>query len=139
MWRPTRPRWLSITPTLSDSSETGRWPSTPNRNAFDYNSSICSSTPTCLSERQELQDCELTFPIVADASGEVFSLLGLVREDAIDPAKGIVPQVRMYSLYSFIAEFLAVMVDVVGVPDLTSVFVEPQQRTRFFVNVCSIS
>lgn len=43
--------------------------------------------------RQELQDCELTFPIIADASGEIFSLLGLVREDAIDPAKGIVPQV----------------------------------------------
>ncbi|CAM9151933.1 unnamed protein product [Hapterophycus canaliculatus] len=41
---------------------------------------------------QELQDCELTFPIIADASGEVFSLLGLVRADAIDPAKGVVPQ-----------------------------------------------
>lgn len=54
---------------------------------------IASDVATCLSTRQELQDCELTFPIIADASGEIFSLLGLVREDAIDPAKGIVPQV----------------------------------------------
>lgn len=54
------------------------------------------STAICFSpSRQELQDCELTFPIIADASGEIFSLLGLVREDAIDPAKGIVPQVCM--------------------------------------------
>lgn len=43
---------------------------------------------------QELQECEVTFPIIADASGEIFSLLGLVREDAIDPAQGLVPQAR---------------------------------------------
>ncbi|CAM9910084.1 unnamed protein product [Pylaiella littoralis] len=44
---------------------------------------------------QELQDCELKFPIIADASGDIFSLLGLVRPDAIDPAKGIVPQTSL--------------------------------------------
>ena len=35
----------------------------------------------------------MTFPIVADATGEIFSLLGLVRSDAIDPTQGIVAQV----------------------------------------------
>ena len=34
----------------------------------------------------------MTFPIVADATGEIFSLLGLVRSNAIDPTQGIVPQ-----------------------------------------------
>lgn len=47
---------------------------------------------------QELQDCELTFPIIADASGEIFSLFGLVREDAIDPVKGMVAQVCTFRL-----------------------------------------
>lgn len=42
---------------------------------------------------QKLQECEVSFPIIADASGEIFYLLGLVREDAIDPAQGLVPQV----------------------------------------------
>ncbi len=51
------------------------------------------SRKTTIPTPQELQDCELTFPIIADASGEIFSLLGLVREDAIDPAKGTVAQV----------------------------------------------
>ncbi|CAN0354258.1 unnamed protein product, partial [Laminaria digitata] len=45
-----------------------------------------------IKEIQELQECEVTFPIVADATGEIFSLLGLVRSDAIDPTQGIVPQ-----------------------------------------------
>ncbi|CAN0114168.1 unnamed protein product, partial [Ectocarpus sp. 8 AP-2014] len=48
-----------------------------------------------IKEVQELQDCELKFPIIADASGEIFSLLGLVREDAMDPTKGLVPQTSL--------------------------------------------
>ncbi|CAM9877298.1 unnamed protein product [Ectocarpus sp. 12 AP-2014] len=48
-----------------------------------------------IKEVQELQDCELKFPIIADASGEIFSLLGLVREDAMDPTKGLVLQTSL--------------------------------------------
>eukprot|EP00904_Undaria_pinnatifida_P004021 jgi/Undpi1/1361/HiC_scaffold_11.g04753.m1 len=47
---------------------------------------------TFIKEIQELQECEVAFPIVADATGEIFSLLGLVRADAIDPTQGLVPQ-----------------------------------------------
>ncbi|CAM9523086.1 unnamed protein product, partial [Choristocarpus tenellus] len=49
-----------------------------------------------IKETQELQDCEIKFPLVADAGGDILSLLGLVRWDALDPAKGTVPQTTLF-------------------------------------------
>ncbi|CAM9907225.1 unnamed protein product, partial [Discosporangium mesarthrocarpum] len=49
-----------------------------------------------IKEIQQLQDCEIKFPIMADAGGDIFSLLGLVRRNAIDPAKEAVPQTTLF-------------------------------------------
>jgi len=39
---------------------------------------------------QELQDCTVNFPILADVTGEVNQMYGLVRPKAIDPLKSLV-------------------------------------------------
>ncbi|CAN0402410.1 unnamed protein product [Ascophyllum nodosum] len=65
--------------------------------------------PSFIKDTQELQDCEITFPIVADTTGEIFPLVGLVREDTIDPARGLVPQVdASLTVFSLLSYFYSV-------------------------------
>ncbi|CAM9220101.1 unnamed protein product [Chrysoparadoxa australica] len=49
-----------------------------------------------IKETQELQDCEINFPLVADVSGAIFYQLGLVRPDAVDPSQALLPQTTIF-------------------------------------------
>lgn len=51
---------------------------------------------TFLRETQEIQSCQVTFPVIADSTGEVFYCLGLVRPDAVNLVKGVVAQTSIF-------------------------------------------